>query len=802
MATQGPVVAMDMAAFSARLFDCRELAPRARLAAQAVADLLSGTGINVYLLGDQAGERVWTPQATVGDVSVLEASLPLEHGVLGTWADNPEPLVLSGKQLIREEYSHLHVRRTLQSLAYLPLTARGNLLGTIEIVSFDSDLGRDSLSALLPIAEVTASALASAADYEQERHSTLSSITRLTHLYDLEKVLNSTLELDQLLPLMGSKFKELLECQAVNVWLLDPDQSLTLLQQAGSDPTTQEGQTQRPDEGVAGQVSDSGEPLLIETGEDERLVERNAGAGEGAIFSLVVVPLMDRGALVGVIEAVNKLDGTPFDEDDLFALTTFAETASSALHNASLMSAERKVEILEALVKTSGEITSTLDLDRVLQAVVNGPAAVIPYERAAIALDERGGIRLRAVSGTTQLNADDPEYRSVREILRWASVLSEPILITQHGDEIDCDREETRAKFEQYFAETGARACHLIPLFDEEGRVGVLLFESTDPDFLSEAHLEMIKVLASQATVALRNASLYKEVPFIGVLQPLVEKKKKFLALEKHRRVAITIGAAAAVVFLFVVPLPLRVDGNAVVAPARVAHVGPEFDGVIQSVGTREGDVIKKGAPVATLENWEYRAALSAATAKRQIAVAQMDRALANSDGTEAGIQKAQADFWASEVARAEQRLAKTVIRSPIDGVIATPHIENLVGHKFKEGESFADIVDNSEELVDVAVGESDVSLLKPGQSVSLKLDGFPERTFHGKVAVVSPQGVLENAEPVFYARVAVPNPDGALRFGMQGRGKISTGWRSAGVVMFRRVGIWVWTKLWSWFGW
>ena len=72
MATQGPMVAIDLAAFSARLFDSRELAPRARLAAQAVRDLLPGTGINIYLLGDQAGERVWTPQATVGDVSVLE----------------------------------------------------------------------------------------------------------------------------------------------------------------------------------------------------------------------------------------------------------------------------------------------------------------------------------------------------------------------------------------------------------------------------------------------------------------------------------------------------------------------------------------------------------------------------------------------------------------------------------------------------------------------------------------------------------------------------------------------------------
>src|SRR5947209_9561487 len=118
------------------------------------------------------------------------------------------------------------------------------------------------------------------------------------------------------------------------------------------------------------------------------------------------------------------------------------------------------------------------------------------------------------------------------------------------------------------------RACHVIPLVDEEGRVGILLFESSDPDFLAEAHLEMIKVLASQATVALRNASLYKEVPFIGVLQPLLDRKKRFLALEKHRRAALVAGVAAAILFLLAFPLPLRVAGNAVVAPAHMAHLG------------------------------------------------------------------------------------------------------------------------------------------------------------------------------------------------------------------------------------
>jgi len=802
MATQGPVVAMDIAALSARLLEVRELAPRARLAAQAVADLLPGSAANIYILGEQDAERVWIPQASVGEVSVTEAAVPLEQGALGTLAGTSAAVAISGKELVREEYAHLHVRRTVQALAYAPLKAKGDLIGAIEIVSFEGELSSTSLAGLQPVADVVGVALASASEYEQERHSTLSSITRLTQLYDIEKVLNSTLELDQLLPLIGSKFKELLECQALNVWLLEGDDSVTLMQQSGVDPTAHEGQTQKPGEGLAGDVSDNGEPVLIESAEDERLVTRNAGVEEGAIFSILLVPLIDRGSLVGVVEAVNKLDGTAFDEDDLFALTTFSETASSALHNASLLMAERKVEILEALVKTSGEITSTLDLDRVLQAVVNGPAAVIPYERAAIALDDRGGTRLKAVSGTTQLNADDPQYRGLREILQWSAVLSEPLLVAQHGEEVEADREETKAKFQQYFAETGMRACHLLPLVDEEGRVGVLLFESSDPDFLAEAHLEMIKVLASQATVALRNASLYKEVPFISVLQPLVERKKRFLALEKHKRAALVIGVTAVVVFLLAFPLPLRVDGNAVVAPARIAHVGSEFEGVIKAVDVREGDAVKKGAAIAELEDWDYRSALAAAQAKHQTAVAAMDRALANSDGSEAGIQKAQADYWASEVMRAQDRLAKTIIRSPIDGVIATPQVETLVGHKLKEGDSFVDIVDNSEELVDVAIGEADVALLKPGQKANLKLDGFPERTFHGQVAVVSPQGVLQNAETTFFARVAVANPDSALRSGMQGRGKISTGWRPAGVVMFRHVGIWIWTKLWDWFGW
>ena len=802
MATQQPVVAIDVAALSAQLLENRELVPRARILARAVAAFLPGTAVNVYLKTNREGEPAWVPQASAGEVSVAESAVPAGQGAFPKLADHPSGIVFSGRALVREEYPHLHVRRTVRSLAYLPLTIREVVSGAIEIISFDEEIGANLLSTLTPLSQVGASALQSAADYEEERNNALASITRVTQLYDLEKVFSSTLELDELLPVIGSKFREVLECQAINVWLLQGDESLSLMHQAGCDPTVSEGTTQAPGEGVAGDVSDAGETVLIDSPDDQRLSHRNANVVEGQVFSLMVAPLIDNGALVGVVEAVNHSDGSPFTDDDLFALTSVAETAVTALHNATLLLAERKVEILEALVKTSGEITSTLDLDRVLQAIVNGPASVVPYERAGIALDERGGIHLKAVSGTTQLDINDPQYRGLREILSWGAILKEPLLVTQHGDEINSDREETRAKFHEYFSSSGARACYLVPLADEEGRVGILAFESSNPDFLAEAHLEMIQVLASQATVALRNASLYKEVPFIGVLQPLVEHKKKFMALEKHRRAALIGAAAGAVLFLLAFPLPLRVDGNAVVAPARTARLGSEFEGVIKNVYVREGDVLKKGAVIASLEDWEYRSALAAAQARHETAIAQMDRSLAGNDGTEAGIQRAQADYWKSEVTRAQERLEKTSIHSPIAGTVATPQIENFVGHKLKAGESFVEIVDNSFTLVDVAVDESDVGLLRAGQKVSLKFESFPERRFHGQVVVVSPQGVFQNAQAVFFARVSVANPDAALRAGMQGRGKIWTQWHPAGVVFFRRAGIWIWTRLWNWFGW
>jgi GAF domain-containing protein/multidrug efflux pump subunit AcrA (membrane-fusion protein) len=802
LASQEQESVLDLLTLSLNLLAEQEVMPRARVFARFVSELIADAAVSVYTLATSGEKTLWIPRATVGEAKLHNEEIPAESGLLGMVFTESMAINRTAAAIKREDYPHVDIRKSLLSLTYLPLIHNENLIGALEILAFEKEISTDAVEALLPAAEVAATAIATAQAYEEERHGTMTSITRLTQLYDLEKVFSSTLEMEELLPLIGTKISEILECQAVNIWLMHPDESVELMHQAGEDATTFKGQRLKPNEGVAGTISDNGEAVCISDPTDERLVERNRNADGPGVFSIIGAGVLDKTALVGVVEAVNKLDGTPFDEDDLFTLSSLAETASTALHNASLLMAERKVEVLETLNKVSHEITSTLNLERMLQTIVNAPQAVIPYERAAIVLEHGGRFKLSAVTGLTQVQADHPDIAPLNEILQWASLSEEVVNVRQHGEEIDAEREETKAKFRKYFAESGMRGFYARPLNDDTGRVGLLAMESSDPDFLGPAHLEIVEVLAGQATVALRNAQMYKEVPFISVLEPVLVRKRKFMAMQKRKRTAILAMGGIGLLFLVACPLPLRVDGDAVVAPGRRALVQPEVEGVIGKVFVREGEHVQGGQVLAEMEGWSFRSALAAAESKFETSMLEMNKALAANDGTEAGARRVQADYWKAEVERAKQLVERTQLRSPIEGVVATPHVEEFAGRKLEPGDSFAEVLDTSEAIVDVAVDDRDAGLLKAGQRAVVKLNSYPMRTFHGEVAVVSPKGTMVHDGAVFYARVSVPNEQGAIRAGMEGRGKVRVGWSPSGYVFFRRPFLWVYSKIWYWLGW
>lgn len=167
-----------------------------------------------------------------------------------------------------------------------------------------------------------------------------------------------------------------------------------------------------------------------------------------------------------------------------------------------------------------------------------------------------------------------------------------------------------------------------------------------------------------------------------------------------------------------------------------------------------------------------------------------------------AGQDRAQADYLRAELHQAQLQFSDSELRSPINGVVITHDLQNAAGEHLDAGAPFAQVLDLSSAVVNVAVDEADVPLVKPGQAVSIKFDSFPSRTWHGQVAIVSPEAQANDGNRVFYARIFLDNQSAELRAGMEGHAKIFNGYHCAGYVVLRRPALWLWETLWNWIGW
>jgi RND family efflux transporter MFP subunit len=788
---------------SVTLLATPDTASRASIIASVITTQLPNCACAIHRFVHEDIEIGWTVIGMAGDISLEPSATGSGNRLMAPLVlESPEILIYSSVEILREDYSHLHISRSVSSIAYVPLLHGDELAGVVEILFFSGTPRLQDLEAIGPIIQLASPAILAAENSESQRQDLLESVHRMSQLYDLEKSLNSTLDFDAVTALIPEKARAMLPCQAMHLWLFDGE-ILRLVSTDGEDVTVEAGMTQSAGEGYVADMAEEGEALLIADADDERLASRNAQldaeSSASPVTNALLVPLMQDDAEVGVLEAVNREDGV-FDDDDQFLMMSMAETVASALKNASLMLAERKLEILKALVHVSTEITSTLRLDRLLGIIVNSPQNVLPYERCAIALDQRGKLQLKAVSGMAALPLGDITVERLNQLMRWLSTQTELVHVRQFDDAADEKQAEVPGPVAKYFEDTGFRALYALPLSDDQGRVGVLVYESSDPKFLDIPHIEMIKILAGQATVAIRNAMLYREVPLISLIEPLVRKKRALL--NDRRSLWMTVGILfECALFLSFFPLPMRVAGDAVVAPQHMVTVDAPVDGNVTMVYAHEGQHVAAGEVLGAINDWQWRADLASTEAKYQQAMLVMQNDLAHG-AAQSGADREQAEYLRTELQRARTRVQVAQLRSPIDGIVVTPDLQNVSGKHIDAGTAFAQVLDLSSAIVQISIPERDTVLMSPGENVAIKLDSYPQRTWRGRVSVVSPVAKAGDGERTFTVEVPVSNDDAGLRAGMTGQAKISLGWKPAGYVMLRRPALWAWQTIWNWIGW
>jgi len=398
----------------------------------------------------------------------------------------------------------------------------------------------------------------------------------------------------------------------------------------------------------------------------------------------------------------------------------------------------------------------------------------------------------------TTLDRTKPEFVELESLLGWVGERGEAVRVETTPDgEIKPERPEAGEKLRDHFQQSGMTSFFSLMLADEEGVLGVYAVERTSGLCPSERARELLGVLANQATVALRNAQLYQQVPLIGFLAPVLQRRRKLGAMPRAMRIRWVVALLAVVGVLAFVPMPLRVSGSARLMPTRTFAVSSAVAGRVDGIDIAEGSEVERDQVLARLDDRDFRlqraeAEASARQAERR--VRQLE-AIANPSG--AAVERTRLARFRAEVALADAALSETVLRAPEEGVVLTARVQELVGHRLEAGAVLCTLAALDPLAAELAVPEADLALVKQDHPAYIKLDAYPDRVFSGTVTTIRPSAEEREGHTVVIVRILLPNPDGELLPGMQGRGRIRAGDCSLATFLFRRPLRWI--RSWFW---
>lgn len=268
------------------------------------------------------------------------------------------------------------------------------------------------------------------------------------------------------------------------------------------------------------------------------------------------------------------------------------------------------------------------------------------------------------------------------------------------------------------------------------------------------------------------------------------------------------------------VDLSSKVSANGTIEAQRKVDLSAHVMGQIVNLGVREGDVVRKGDFLLQIDRTQLAANTAGAEASLRALFNERDAARATLAEAEATFQRAQKNFQQQIIAQAEldraraavdsaranaravesrieqaranlagsrDTLAKTTIHAPIPGVVTALPVEEgevaVIGTMNNPGTVLMTISDMSVVEAVMEVDETDVPAVKVGQTATVTIDAYPNRTFAGTVVRVgsSPMkaGLAATSEAVnFEVRIQLDDPPPDVRPGFSVSADILTGSR------------------------
>ncbi|MGD2099486.1 MAG: GAF domain-containing protein, partial [Desulfobacterales bacterium] len=166
----------------------------------------------------------------------------------------------------------------------------------------------------------------------------------IDRLREISTWVSSVQDLDQLLELIIETATRMMDAKASSLLLLDPKTQRLYFKVATGEKKDDVKQFEiEIGQGIAGYVAQTGEPLLIpNVSEDPRWYKEISESIGFETRSIACVPMKLMGEIIGVVEIIDKADGSEITSEDLKKLSVFAELAAVGIGNARKIEHDKK----------------------------------------------------------------------------------------------------------------------------------------------------------------------------------------------------------------------------------------------------------------------------------------------------------------------------------------------------------------------------------------------------------------------------------------------------------------------------
>jgi multidrug efflux pump subunit AcrA (membrane-fusion protein) len=428
-------------------------------------------------------------------------------------------------------------------------------------------------------------------------------------------------------------------------------------------------------------------------------------------------------------------------------------------------------------------------------AVANELAARLRCDRVSIGLEKRGRIRLAAMSHSASFQRKsqlvDAIENAMEEALEQNASIAEPAIPGAERRITVAHRRLVKA--------TEAHAVASVVVASRGRALGAITMDRQRGEPFDAEALKLCEAVALlvgpmidlQADGGRWVAGRIVDAAGDGI-KALVGRRRPTLKLA-----AISVTGLAA--FLAFAEAEHRVAGKSVIeGVVQRAAVAP-FDGFVLRAPMRAGDTVREGELLAALDDKDLVLDHLKWRSERDKLLQKQRDALGKHDRAALSVLTAQIQQAEAQLALAEDKLARSRITAPFDGIVVSGDLSQMLGSPVEKGKVLFEVAPLDAYRVVVQADERDIGYVRIGQIGTLALTGMPAQPVPLTVTKTTPVAISEEGRNYFRVEASLGENEVSMRPGMEGVSKIEAGRRSLLWVWTHSLVEWVQLTAWKW---